>query len=184
MLNEKQKIFCKEYIVDFNAAQAALRVGYSEKTARSQGQRLLTKVDIQNEIKQLIEKRKDRIEVTEENVINEFRKIAFSSIAHLHNTWISLKDFEELTEEQKDCIESIRTRKKMLFDKEQGFPIEVEEIQIKLYDKQRALENLGKHLGIYSKDNEQKSNPFNNASTEQLIANFERVKKLANRKAG
>ncbi|PIC73331.1 terminase small subunit [Sporosarcina sp. P17b] len=46
-LNEKQKRFADEYIIDLNATQAAIRAGYSQKTARSQGQRLLTKVDIQ-----------------------------------------------------------------------------------------------------------------------------------------
>ena len=57
-MTAKQMRFCDEYLVDLNATQAAIRAGYSEKTARSQGQRLLTNVDIQKEI----EKRKtDRV---------------------------------------------------------------------------------------------------------------------------
>ena len=46
-LTNKQEFFCDEYLVDFNATRAAKVAGYSEKTARSQGQRLLTNVDIQ-----------------------------------------------------------------------------------------------------------------------------------------
>jgi phage terminase small subunit len=177
MLNDKQEIFCREYIVDFNGAQAAIRTGYSEHTARTIANNLLTKIDIQTRISELINDRKQRVEVTAENVVNEFRKIAFSSIAHLHNTWISLKEFEDLTDDQKDCIESIKRRTRTIFDKEAGFPIEIEEIQIKLYDKIKALENLGKHLGIYTLDNEQK-NPHNNCSDDELIAKINRFNEL------
>ena len=53
MLNPKQRAFAQEYIKDWNATQAATRCGYSPKTARSQGQRLLTNADIQNEISRL-----------------------------------------------------------------------------------------------------------------------------------
>lgn len=156
-LNPKQEMFCREYVVDFNGYAAAIRAGYSEKTARVQASQILTIPNIQARIKELIEQRNNKIELTAEQIIDEFRKIAFSSIAHMHNTWITLKEFDKLTDDQKACIESIKTRTRTIFDKESGFPAEIEEIQIKLYDKQRALENLGKYLGIYEKDNEQKS---------------------------
>lgn len=55
-LTSKQQRFCQEYLVDLNATKAAERAGYSMKTARSQGQRLLTNVDIQKTIQQAIEK--------------------------------------------------------------------------------------------------------------------------------
>lgn len=166
MLNEKQKMFCKEYVRDFNATQAAIRAGYSEKTARAIGTENLTKPDIQNEIARLTEKKVEKNEDLTQQVIDEFRKIAFSSIAHLHNTWISRKEFDEITDDQKACIESIKTRvRRMVYDKED---YEVEEVQIKLYDKQRALENLGKHLGIYEKDNVQKSDHSNTTDDELL----------------
>lgn len=49
-MKEKQKRFCEEYLVDCNATQAAIRTGYSKKTARAVGQRLLTNVDIKKYI--------------------------------------------------------------------------------------------------------------------------------------
>lgn len=61
-MNNRQKAFIEEYLKDLNATQAAIRAGYSKKTARSQGQRLLTKVDIQKEIKKLQE------EISNENI--------------------------------------------------------------------------------------------------------------------
>ena len=52
-MTPKQKKFCVEYLIDLNATQAAIRAGYSKKTARSLGQRLLTYVDVRNYIKDL-----------------------------------------------------------------------------------------------------------------------------------
>ena len=57
-LNEKQKMFCEEYIIDLNATQSAIRAGYSEKTAYSIGQRLLKKVEVQIYIDVLMEQKK------------------------------------------------------------------------------------------------------------------------------
>jgi len=55
-----QALFAQEYVVDFNATKAAVRAGYSEKTARSQGQRLLTNVDIQAAVSEAIKARMER----------------------------------------------------------------------------------------------------------------------------
>lgn len=59
LVKEKQKRFCEEYLVDCNATQAAIRTGYSEKTARAIGQRLLTNVDIKKYIEQQLQKLKN-----------------------------------------------------------------------------------------------------------------------------
>ncbi|WP_254907628.1 terminase small subunit [Candidatus Enterococcus lemimoniae] len=67
-MNNRQKIFVTQYLIDFNATQAAIRAGYSEKTARSQGQRLLTNVDIKNAIKEEREKIQDENIATAKDV--------------------------------------------------------------------------------------------------------------------
>lgn len=59
LVKEKQKRFCEEYLVDCNATQAAIRAGYSKKTARAIGQRLLTNVDIKKYIDQQLQKLKN-----------------------------------------------------------------------------------------------------------------------------
>lgn len=152
-LNKKQKRFCEEYVKDFNGTQAAIRAGYSKNSANEQSSQHLAKLHIQAYIKELADKATSKNNVTVEKIVAEFSKIAFSSIAHLHNSWISLKDFETLTDDQKDSIESIQTRVRKMSDND--VVIDVEEVKIKLYDKQRALENLGKYMGIYEADNEQ-----------------------------
>ena len=69
-LNPKQKAFCKEYLIDLNATQSAIRAGYSEKTAGSIGQENLTKPDIQEHIQKLMTKRSERTEITADLVLN------------------------------------------------------------------------------------------------------------------
>lgn len=75
MLNDKQEQFCKEYIIDFNGTQAAIRAGYSKKTARSIANELLTKLDIQAYIKELIEKRNERTRITQDDVVRDIIKV-------------------------------------------------------------------------------------------------------------
>ena len=154
-LTAKQAKFCYEYCIDFNATQAAIRAGYSESTARSIASNLLTKVNIQDKIKQLQDNLAETAGISKLKIINEHIKMAFSSIAHLHNTWIERKEFESLTEEQKACIAEIDTKTQRRieweWDDEAGakkpVPYEVEYIKIKLYDKQKALDSISKMLG-------------------------------------
>lgn len=75
-LTDKQKRFVEEYLVDLNATQAARRAGYSEKTARSQGQRLLTKVDIQKALAHRQKTYAESVEWTVEEILTDLRVIA------------------------------------------------------------------------------------------------------------
>ena len=79
----------------------------------------------------------------------EYWHIAFSSIAHLHNTWIERKDFESLTEKQKSSIKSISTKilKKNVGTNEDPEIIDVEYVKVELYDKIKAIERICKMLG-------------------------------------
>lgn len=74
-LTPKQQRFVEEYLIDLNATQAAIRAGYSEKTARSIGQRLLTNVDIQKAIEEAQNKRTERTEITQDYVLSNIQKV-------------------------------------------------------------------------------------------------------------
>jgi len=79
-LTPKQARFAEEYLVDCNATQAAIRAGYSARTARSQGQRLLTNVDVAAAIVEVQAARRNRLEVTVDSIsaeLDESRKLAF-----------------------------------------------------------------------------------------------------------
>ena len=75
-MTDKQKMFCHEYMVDRNATQAAIRAGYSPKTAKSQGQRLLTKADIKKYIDEHTEEQYERAGISADDVLNELVSIA------------------------------------------------------------------------------------------------------------
>lgn len=147
-LTGKQKKFCEEYIWDFNASRAAREAGYSEDTAGSIGHENLRKPEIIAFIEELQSDLSKTAGISRLMVLREFQKLAFSSIAHLHNTWIERKEFDLLTEEQKSCIAEISTQTRMERNPiEGGDPIQVDFVKIKLYDKQKALDSINKMLG-------------------------------------
>lgn len=77
-LTEKQKRFCEEYLIDLNATQAAIRAGYSVKTAYSIGEENLKKPEIQKMISELQNKQSERTQITADTVLKELEKIAFA----------------------------------------------------------------------------------------------------------
>jgi phage terminase small subunit len=83
------------------------------------------------------------------SVLKEHQKIAYSSIAHMHQTWIERTDFERLTDDQKACIKSISTKvvKQNIGSREEPEIVDVEYVKIELYDKQKSLDAINNMLG-------------------------------------
>lgn len=146
ILTEKQKAFCREYCTDWNGTQAAIRAGYSVDSARQIATTMLSKVYIQKYIESIKNNLEELCGISRKRVMDEHIKLAFSSIAHLHNTWITRKEFEELTEDQKSCIAEITTQKRTIGTGEAAIA-EIDFVKIKLYDKQKALDSISKMLG-------------------------------------
>lgn len=161
-LKPEWKIFSEEYVFDYNGTRA-YQVAYpkaSYDTARANQSKLLAKACIKKYIEEIQEDLAKLSGISRLRVAKELEKMVFSSIAHLHNTWIDRKAFEELTDEQKDCISEIYTRTKKVpisvVDPDTGGTVEidteVEEVRIKLYDKQKAIEAMNKMLGFNAPD--------------------------------
>lgn len=134
-LDDRQLTFCREYIVDFNATQSAIRAGYSERSARTTASRLLAKDNIQAEIRRLVDERNNRTEVTADRVIREFAKIAFADIKDVVEWKKSYVTMKEADRVDGTLIAEIKNT-------ENG-------IGVKLHDKMKALEALAKHTGVY-----------------------------------
>lgn len=133
-LTEKQKRFVQEYLVDLNATAAAQRAGYKDPNI---GRQLITKNNVSAAIQEAIDKRRNRVEITQDRVLQELAAIAFAKgtdYASIISGVVMTNDTEELTEEQKAAIVSIKQTK--------------EGVEVKLADKMRALELLAKHLGL------------------------------------
>src|SRR5574344_471117 len=148
-LTDKQEKFCYEYVLHLNATKAAINAGYSEKTAYSIGGENLKKPEIQERIRYMQDNLAETAQLSALRVLKEHEKIAYSSIAHMHQTWVERKDFEELTDDQKACIKSISTKilKKNIGTKEDPEIVDVEYVRIELYDKQKALDAINQMLG-------------------------------------
>jgi phage terminase small subunit len=154
-LTGKQRRFCEEYIFDFNGTRAAKAAGYSDNTAAEIACENLTKPQIQAYIKDLQSDLEKTSGISRMKVLREHEKLAFSSIAHLHDTWITRKTFDTLTDEQKSCIAEISTQTR--FEKDystnpDGTVMQVDYVKIKLYDKQKALDSISKMLGFDAPD--------------------------------
>jgi phage terminase small subunit len=157
-LTEKNKIFCREYIFDWNATRSYL-IAYPDvkdnNVAAAAASRMLSNVNIKDYIKLIQEDLEKLAGISRMKVISEHMKIAFSTIAHLHNTWAERKEFDQLTDEQKQCIEEIstKTQQKTVWiynpdtDKKEPEDFTVEYVKIKLYDKQKSLDAINKMLG-------------------------------------
>lgn len=168
-----QDRFVDEWLIDFNGTQAAIRAGYSERSARSIAGRLLTKDNIQREISRRQKDLQRRTEVTQERVVTELARVAFADATdyaqvetrmiekddgtEVSYQTVTLKNTAELSPEQRAAIAGIK----------QG----ANGIEVKLCDKIKALELLGRHIGMFSDKLEVKAsieNPFAGLSTEEL----------------
>lgn len=141
-LTERQKRFCDEYLIDLNATQAAIRAGYSKKTAKVIGSENLTKPDIAARIEKRRAAQIKRTEITADRVLLELARIAFvdgSAFATITARGkVKFTPTDELTNDQRAVIAGVKKGK---------FGTE-----IKTNDKVRALELLGKHLGLFDGD--------------------------------
>ena len=79
-LSAKQDRFAREYLVDLNATQASIRAGYSEKTAKQQGSRLLTNADVQTCINELQEETAERLDMTADKVMADLEKLCWAAV--------------------------------------------------------------------------------------------------------
>lgn len=140
-LTPKQKLFCKYYLISLNATDAAIKAGYSKKTADVIGSENLVKPNIKEYLQSQMKKREEKLEITADKVIAEIAKLAFANttdILEITDRGVVIKD---LTKLDTTCISSAEE----VFDKE-GMRLGV---KIKLHDKTKNLELLGRHLGLF-----------------------------------
>jgi phage terminase small subunit len=144
-ISPKAARFVDAYIVSLNATSAAKEAGYSAKTAKSQGQRLLTNVDIAAAIAAAKAERSGRMMITAERVLTELARLAFIDIGQIFNDDGSMKPLSEMEEDARRAIVGLEVSE--IRDND-GVVIGYIK-KIKLADKLSALEKLGKHLGLF-----------------------------------
>lgn len=158
-LTDKQELFAKEYLVDLNATQAAIRAGYSENTARFIGAENLTKPNIQERIQELMDERSKRVEITADMVLREYAKLGFSNITDYLKVSVRqrpvLIETAEGTTTIMDDVQGVDLFDTDTIDSEKMRAVaEIKQtrdgIALKLHDKKGALDSIARHLGMFN----------------------------------
>jgi len=145
-LTPKQERFCREYILDFNATEAARRAGYSPKTANEQGSQLLRITKVSEFIKSLQDTLNTKIEskysLSREKVLDQYYRLAFSDIRDLYDDLGRMKNIKDLDYDTAASIASLESQE-LNVGMEQVGTIK----KLKIVDKKTALDSISKVMG-------------------------------------
>nr|DAZ26021.1 MAG TPA: Terminase small subunit [Caudoviricetes sp.] len=135
-LNEQRKRFCLEYLIDLNATQAAIRAGYSERTAYSSGQRLLKNVEVQDYINKILHEKEDALIAKQDEVLKTLTRIMRRE--ELETVVVTVKKRKSYYDER---------GKKVIDDIEEALSIQ---IPTKVSDANKAAELLGRYYTLFT----------------------------------
>lgn len=142
-LTPKQQRFADEYLIDLNAAQAAIRAGYSTNSAKEIGFENLTKPHIREYVDTKLAERSRRTHITQDRVLQELARIAFVDVTDLVDPQTGeISDFA--SKDDRAAVQGIKVKRS---SSDTGYSVERE---VKIADKARALDMLGKHLGMFT----------------------------------
>jgi phage terminase small subunit len=138
-LTPQQELFVRQYVLDLNATKAAMRAGYSKKTARVQGSALLIRPAIQAAVKARMDRRMEKVDVKTDEILALMRKFAFtdlSGVIEIRGGKTYISDTAVLTEDQMACISEIKQT--------------ADGVQVKLISREKMIELLGRHMGMFT----------------------------------
>lgn len=163
-LTPKQDAFVAEYLCDLNATQAAIRAGYSKRTARAIGAENLTKPAVAAAIQEAQDRRAKKTEITAERVLQELARVGFADIRDLFE-WdeerAAFVPSRDLTEDQAAAISEIQSETTTFHNDATGETETRVKLKLKTYDKLVALRDIGKHLGMFVERGESSVYSFN-----------------------
>jgi len=143
-LTPKQARFVEEYLADLNATKAAIRAGYSARTAGQIGEKLLKKVEIAAAVAEATKARSERTEITADRVLHELAAIAFLDPAKVFTPTGEVRALDDMDESVRRAIASVET----FTSSDEDGVVNITK-KVKTNDKLRALELLGKHLQLW-----------------------------------
>ena len=151
--NPKQSAFFLEYVLDYNGTQAAIRAGYSKKTAYSQSFDLLKKPEIQKEIQSRESRIENKVIITKDKILRELSMIGFANMAD-HVTiddgtgCVQAVGIDSLPVGASRAIKKVKERR-IIKSTAKGDEVLESTFEFELHDKQQALVNMGKELGMF-----------------------------------
>lgn len=148
-LTPKQQSFVDEYLVDLNAKQAAVRAGYSRKTAEVQGSRLLRNAQVRKAVNEGKKERSERTRTTADEILLELRKIALADIAEAFDDEGRLRPLREIPAEVRKAISGVEVSQEFEGSGRNRYH-SGDLMKVKFWEKTKALELLGKHLRLFT----------------------------------
>jgi phage terminase small subunit len=157
-LTPKQLLFCKEYIINFNGTQSAIKAGYSKKTANRIASENLSKPLIQEQIKKEIAKRADRVEKTGDDVVRLLWKMAELDLADYvevaEGGEVQAIAFDRLPEGATKLISKIKEKRTITENKDGSKIYEQNNLEYELPEKTKCLELLGRHYALFTENHQ------------------------------
>ena len=144
VLTDKQRVWCDEYIIDFNATQAALRAGYSPDSIKQIGTENLSKPLLQQRIAKIMQDRSKRTEITQDRVLLEIARLAFSDPRTAFDENDNLLPIHKWPDSTAASIKSIKITEVKTKDDEPETYLK----EIQFWDKVKSMELAAKHLGM------------------------------------
>jgi phage terminase small subunit len=146
----REEIFAREYVIDLNGKRAVIAAGYSESGAEVQASRMLRKPKVKALIAKLTEKKLEKLNVSAERILQELARIAFLDPANLFDEAGQLKPIGEVDEDTRRAIAGLDHQQLFEhFAKGQAKHVGTTH-KVKLADKTRALELLGKYQKLFA----------------------------------
>lgn len=151
----QQERFCLEYIIDFNATQAAIRAGYKPNSAGVTASKLLSQATIQERLRELLAEREKRCEITADRVLKELAVLAFSDIKNYivideDTGAIRARGFDEMPEDASRALMSVTEDRTIKEDaKDNSKVIVYDKVNFRMHDKPKALDMVARHLGMF-----------------------------------
>lgn len=169
-LTAKQSCFVLEYLKDLNASQAALRAGYKTKNPDKIGNQLMGNARVTALIQAEMDARAERTKVTIDELLNEYRRIAFFDMRKMLDDEGALKAPHLWDDDSAHCVAGFEVEE--IYDENsEGEKVNTGRIaKVKIVDKRGALSDVMKHLGGFSEDNKQKNNAASAVAAAAAIA--------------
>lgn len=143
-LTPKQNAFVAEYLKDLNATEAAIRAGYSKKTAHSAGPRLLANVEVKQAVDEALARRAARVEVKSDDVLRELLRLAMVDVGEAFDTDGKLRALHEMPADVRRAISAVEVTTSADDDGELS-----RLTKVKFWDKKGSLDSLMRHLGLF-----------------------------------
>lgn len=173
-LSDKQQMFVAEYLIDLNATQAAIRAGYSKKTAQRIGSENLSKPLIQESIQSAMAERSERTNITQDRVLQELARLGFSDLRKTMTEGGALLDPQDWDDDTAASIAAVEVVTTFTGETdENGNKVPEYTKKIKTWDKNAALEKLAKHLGMYAPEKRELTSPDGSMTPQSPVALYE-----------